>query len=359
MKLEEIRERIDHVDRELLSLIEERLDLGLRTRAHKGDVADSEREKVVISRARHTKLGLIEPDFAERLFGEIIDQSKRKQREVPHLVAFQGDHGAYSEVAARGLVPAGAYIPCVSFDEVVRGVEQGYFDRGVVPVENSLEGAVTAVNDLLTTTSLKAIGEYHVRVRHCLLAAPGTDYRDIRTVFSHPEALSQCRGFLARNKLEPRPFYDTAGAARMVARDTPRAAAAIASQLCAELHGLEIIKEGVEDDSSNSTRFLMLSRDVTQSAGDKCSIIFSTAHEAGALFAVLGLFAQAGINLTRIASKPLRSEPGNYAFFLDFEGTEKEPSIAEVLKKMEDMTVTMKYLGSYPAANGDKVEGKR
>jgi prephenate dehydratase len=236
----------------------------------------------------------------------------------------------------------------MEFIDVFRGVEEGHFDLGVVPVENSLEGAVTQVNDLLTTTDLKVIGEVKVTVHHCLLATEATDYREIRQVFSHPQALAQCRDFLMRNKLEARPYYDTAGAAKMLARENPRAAAAIASSLCAELYDLEIIKEGIEDGPSNSTRFLLLAREPHPDNGDKTSIIFAVPHEAGKLYAVLKLFADAQINLTRIASMPLRSDPGNYSFFLDFEGSDKDATVAEVLKKMEDLAKWVKYLGSYP-----------
>ena len=151
-----------------------------------------------------------------------------------------------------------------------------------------------------------------------------------------------------RNKLEARPYYDTAGAAKMLASENPRAAAAIASSLCAELYDLEIIKEGIEDGPSNSTRFLLLAREPHPDNGDKTSIIFAVPHDAGRLYAVLKLFADAEINLTRIASMPLRSDPGNYSFFLDFEGSDKDATVAGVLKKMEDLTKWMKYLGSYP-----------
>ena len=279
----------------------------------------------------------------------IIEETHRLQEEDRALAAFQGEHGAYGEVAARQLVPEGAYIPCLEFIDVFRGVEDGYFDLGVVPVENSLEGAVTQVNDLLTSTDLKVIGEVKVAVSHCLLATEATDYREIRQVFSHPQALAQCRNFLMRNKLESRPYYDTAGAAKMLARENPRAAAAIASSLCAELYDLEIIKEGIEDGASNSTRFLLLAREPHPNNGDKTSIIFAVPHEAGRLYAVLRLFADAKINLTRIASMPLRSDPGNYSFFLDFEGSDKIETVAAVLKEMEGLTKWMKYLGSYPA----------
>jgi prephenate dehydratase len=219
-------------------------------------------------------------------------------------------------------------------------------------VENSLEGAVTQVNDLLTTTGLNVIGEVKVDVNHCLLATEVTDYREIRVVYSHPQALAQCRDFLMRNKLEPRPYYDTAGAAKMLARENPKAAAAIASSLCAELYNLDIIKEGIEDGPSNSTRFLLLSREPYAGQGSKTSIIFAVAHEAGQLYEVLKLFADAEINLTRISSMPLRSDPSNYSFFLDFEGSEKDEKVMEVMGKVEKMSISLKNLGSYPAHKG-------
>ena len=152
-----------------------------------------------------------------------------------------------------------------------------------------------------------------------------------------------------RNKLEPHPFYDTAGAAKMLARESPKASAAIASRLCAELYDLDIIKEGIEDGSSNSTRFLLLSRDPYTEKGDKTSIIFAVPHEAGKLYDVLRLFAEAEINLTRIASMPLRSDPGNYSFFLDFEGALQDEGVVDVMAKMEKLAIGMKVLGSYPA----------
>ncbi len=350
MKLDDIRTKIDKIDRELLVLLQERMGLALRTRKYKGSVADPDREARMMDRIERLNLDLVERSFTRQLLKTIIEESKRLQQEERALVAFQGEHGAYGEVASRRLVPGGAYIPCLEFVDVIRGVEEGLLDLGVVPVENSLEGAVTQVNDLLTTTTLHVIGEAKVPVKHCLLATDGTDYREIRQVYSHPQALAQCRGFLMRNNLEARPYYDTAGAAKMLARENPRAAAAIASSLCAELYDLEIIKEGIEDGPSNFTRFLVLSREPCEGRGDKTSIIFATPHEAGRLFSVLRLFAEAGINLTRIASMPLRSDPDNYCFFLDFEGAEGDEKVDAVLQAMADMTISFKRLGSYPAA---------
>ncbi|MGD8369636.1 MAG: prephenate dehydratase [Desulfobacterales bacterium] len=349
MKLNEIRTKIDKIDRELLVLLQERMGFALRTKKFKQSVNDPQREEALLARAERMSLDLVERSFTRQLLKTILTESKRLQTEDRPLVAFQGEHGAYGEVAARKLVPGGAYIPCLEFVDVFRGVEDGDLDLGVVPVENSLEGAVTQVNDLLTDTGLQVVGEAKVPVNHCLLATEIGDYRDLRQVFSHPQALAQCRGFLMRNRLEPMPYYDTAGAAKMLARENPRAAGAIASALCAELYDLEIIKEGIEDGPLNTTRFLLLSRDGYAERGDKTSVVFATRHEAGRLFEVLRLFAEAEINLTRIASMPLRQDPDNYCFFLDFEGDGADEKVAQVLSRMEELTITLKRLGSYPA----------
>jgi prephenate dehydratase/chorismate mutase len=353
MKLNEISSKINKIDRELLVLLQERMGLALRSHKFQESSDNTQNEENVLERVNRMNLDLIKSSFSRQLLKTIIDESKRLQDEDRHLVAFQGEHGAYGEVASRKLMPTGAYIPCLEFIDVFRGVEDGHFDLGVVPVENSLEGAVTQVNDLLTSTSLKVIGEVKVVVNHCLLATEATDYREIRVVYSHPQALAQCREFLMRNKLEPRPYYDTAGAAKMLARENPKASAAIASALCGELYDLEIIKEGIEDGPSNSTRFLLLSKEPSAEKKDKTSVIFAVAHEAGQLFNILQLFAEAKINLTRISSMPLRSDPSNYSFFLDFEGSEEDAIVRKVLERMDQMTISLKNLGSYPAYRGE------
>lgn len=349
MKLDEIRQRIDKIDRELLVLLQERMSLAIRSKKFKSTVVDPGREEVVLSRAERMNLALVQSSFARQLLGTIIDESRRLQQEDRSLVAFQGEPGAYSEVACRRLVPGHAFIPCMEFVHVFEGVQEGYLDLGVVPVENSLEGAVTQVNDLLTTTDLKVIGEVRVAVNHCLLATEPVAVSDLRVVYSHPQALAQCQRFLIQNKLEARPYYDTAGAAKMLARENPRAAAAIASPLCAELYDMEIVAQGIADGAANSTRFLLLSRQPYEGRGDKTSIIFATAHQAGRLFNVLRLFAEANINLTRIASMPLRSDPGNYSFFLDFEGDMGDAHVARVFQELDRMGIAVKCLGSYPA----------
>ena len=349
MNLEDIRRKIDKIDRELLVLLQERMGLAIRSKKFKPVVADVKREEVVLARAERMSLDLVQGSFARQLLQAIISESRRLQEEDRKLVAFQGETGAYSEVACRRLVPGGAYIACMEFVDVFKGVREGFFDLGVVPVENSLEGAVTQVNELLTSTDLHVIGELRLPVHHCLLASEPARVEDLRVVYSHPQALAQCQRFLHENHLEPRPYYDTAGAAKMLARENPRAAAAIASELCAELYDLEIVARGIADGPANYTRFLLLSRDPYKGYGDRTSIIFTTAHEAGQLYNVLGLFARANINLTRIASMPVRSDPGNYSFFLDFEGDKLDQAVADIFDQLKRMGVKAKCLGSYPA----------
>jgi len=349
MEISDLREKIDRIDFELLKLIQTRMEIALKTKKFKADVVDSKREEEVLNRVvSHSKvLGLMSPEFTEHLFSKIMEESKQLQAKGYRLVGFQGEHGAFSEVAARKYDLELVYIPCVEFADVFEGVEEGYLDLGIVPVENSLGGAITQVNELLIETPLKIISEVKIPVHHYLLTLPETDYREIRVVYSHPQALTQCRNFLTRNHLEAQPYYDTAGAARMLSMERPKATAAIASELCGEIYDLEIIKENIEDHEENKTRFLVLSKCDLDEPGTKCSIIFSAAHRAGSLFAVLKIFAEAGINLTRIESMPNREDPGNYYFFLDFEGDVRDENIKQVLAAVVQHTIMYKFLGCY------------
>ncbi|HEX2966378.1 MAG TPA: prephenate dehydratase, partial [Syntrophorhabdaceae bacterium] len=277
-------------------------------------------------------------------------ESKDIQKRDLKLTGFQGEHGAYSEAALiaydNSLVP----IPCKEFYDVFYEVISGQLDLGIVPVENSLEGPVTQVNDLLIETDLKIVGEVRLPIQHCLLALPETEYRDLKIVYSHPQALGQCRGFIERHKLEPKSYYDTAGAARMLSETRPNAACVIANRLCSELYGLEIIQDNVEDHNSNSTRFVVLARENdVDSQGDKCSIIYSLKDEAGALFSILKVFSDHDINLTRIESKPNRSDPHNYVFFTDIEGSIGDDKVAAALDEIRKNVTSYKFCGCYKA----------
>ncbi|MBI2837148.1 MAG: prephenate dehydratase [Acidobacteria bacterium] len=351
MDLNETRRQIDRIDFEIVKLLNMRMELALRARKLKPSVQDPAREMDVLSAARKHSQSVVRPEFSEKLFAGIIDESRQLQAQDLTLVGFQGEHGANSELAVRSLDPSWVPIPCVEFVDVFECVRKGQLDGGVVPVENSIEGGVTQVNDLLVEVDVRITGEIRVPIHHCLLALPDSDYRDIKVVYSHPQALAQCREFLARNKLEPRPFYDTAGSAMMLSRERPKAAAVIANRLCAELYDLEILKENIEDHESNSTRFVVLrGGEGVEQDGNKCSIIFRTAHRSGALFSVLKIFSDAGINLTRIESRPIRQDPGNYAFLLDFQGSSSDVRVRRALEAARGETAWFKFLGCYTEA---------
>ncbi len=345
MNLKEIRKHIDLIDAKILTLLHDRMELGLMAKKFKSRIEDREREKEILERITKNIPGLIHARFVKSIFAEIIKESKNLQQGDYELIAFQGEHGAYGEVASRqwrsDLIP----VPCAEFLEVFEGVESRLCDYGIVPVENTLGGSVDQVNRLLINTGLNVVGAVELPIHLCLLAAPGTDHREIRTVYSHPQALAQSREFLSRNKLEPVQYYDTAGAAKMLAEKRPKGSAAIASKLSAQLYNLEIVKEGIEDLDRNMTRFLVLSREENREEGDKCSITFSTEHKAGTLFRVLEVFARGNINLTRIESIP--SEPGNYAFFLDFIGSRKEDKVVKALDTVKGITTNFRMMGSY------------
>lgn len=349
MSLGKIRAKIDRIDFEILDRLNERLELVLRTRKLKPDVRDTEREKDIFSRLKSRAAGssVLRGDFVETLWSRIIQESRRLQARPLKLIGFQGEHGAFGEAAARCFNPNLVTIPCLQFSDVFEGVESGQLDCGIVPVENSLAGPVTMVNEMLVETPLKVVGAVRHRVSHCLLALPETKFDDVKSVYSHPQALSQCRDFLARHGLDGLPFYDTAGAAKMLASERPKRGAVIADRLCARLYNLAVIEAGIEDHPLNFTRFLVVAREPKNGAGAKHSIIFSTPHRAGSLFSVLQLFAEANINLTRIESFPFRSDPRVYIFFLDFQAGAETGDLGNILEKVREKTTMFKHLGSY------------
>ncbi len=349
MSLDKLRKKIDRIDDQLLNLLNDRLELALRTRKLKPAVRDLERERGIISRleARAAGSSILAGEFVAGLFGGIIEESRRVQEKPLELIGFQGEHGAFGEAAAHRFNPDLVTIPCPQFSDVFEGVETGQFDFGIVPVENSLAGPVTLVNEILVDTSLKVVGAVRHRVSHCLLALPDSKFDDLENVYSHPQALSQCRNFLAAHGLEPLSYYDTAGAARMLATERPKKSGVIADSLCADLYNLAIVKSGIEDHPLNFTRFLIVAREPKSAPGAKHSIVFSTAHRAGSLFAVLQLFAESNINLTRIESFPFRSDPRVYIFFLDFQAGPGTVEIGDMLAKVREKTTMLKHLGSY------------
>ena len=268
-------------------------------------------------------------------------------------VAFQGERGAFSEDAVVRYFGSAATLPYPDFDSVFRAVEEGDADRAVVPVENSLEGSVTAVNDLLLENDLTITGEVFVKVVHCLIGQPSAAIADIRRVYSHPQALGQCRRFLAKHpEWERVPSFDTAGSVRMVRDGGCADEAAIASRRAADVYGMKILLEGVQDSDENITRFFVLQKaSRLLEEGDKTSLVFATRSGPGALYEALGCFASRGINMTKVESRPRRGRAWEYAFFVDIDGHADDPVVAGALADLVRKAVFVKVLGSYTRAS--------
>lgn len=268
-------------------------------------------------------------------------------------VAFQGEVGAYSEIAVYKCFGSNVEIkPCKYLSDVFKSVETGEVDYGVVPVENSLEGSVTQTYDLFLAYDLKVYGEVIIKITHCLIVHPGTKLEDVKTIYSHPQALAQCRSFLEKLNCQVIPTYDTAGSVKMIKEGGLKDAGAIASERAAKAYDMSVVARDIGDSPNNYTRFFVLSKEDAPYTGlDKTSIIFSIKSYPGSLYNILGEFALRNINLTKIESRPTRKTPWEYNFYLDFEGHRTEKRCQEALEAIKDKTIFLRVLGSYKAAS--------
>lgn len=282
-----------------------------------------------------------EPSF------QSIDMPKRNSL----CAAFQGERGAYSEIAARRFFgEAIELLPCESFDLVFKRVESHRAEAGIVPIENSQAGCIHQNYDLLLKHRLRIVGELNLRVEHNLIGHPGTSLKSIRMVFSHPQALMQCQGNTAKLKdVKVIAAYDTAGSVKKIKEEKLLDAAAIASELAARIYGMKILKKGIQDNPENFTRFLVLRKTQTLPLGaNKTSLVFSLKNVPGALFRSLSAFALRDIDLYKIESRPLHGRPWEYFFYIDFAGSPKEPNCRNALAHLGEIATFMKVLGSYP-----------
>jgi prephenate dehydratase len=268
------------------------------------------------------------------------------------VVAFQGELGAYSHQAVLQHFGADTEVlPCRTFPQIFDAVHHGQATHGMLPVENSLAGTVIAAYDALIEHDLRLQAEVIFRVSHCLMGPPGLELADAARARSHPQALAQCAGTLRRLGLEPVSYYDTAGSARDLAQEPAPGTLAVASRLAADIYGLAVLMESVEDEAFNFTRFFVLgTTDPERRDPSKTSIIFTTRHVPGALYHVLRELAERGINLTKIESRPRRNRPWHYRFFVDFEGHLDDPPVQAALLAILQQSSFLKVLGSYPAA---------
>jgi prephenate dehydratase len=266
-------------------------------------------------------------------------------------VAFQGERGAYSEIAARRFLGERIELcPCESFDLVFKRVESGRVDSGVIPIENSLAGSIHQNYDLLLKHRLRIVGELNLRVVHNLIANPGTKLASIRTIYSHPQALMQCQSNTAKlRQVRIVPAYDTAGSVKKIKEEKLLDAAAIASDLAAKIYGMKILKRQIQDNSENFTRFLVLRKKAVAPANaNKTSIVFSIRNAPGALFRSLSVFALRDIDLYKIESRPLHGKPWEYLFYVDFAGSLKDRNCRNAVAHLGEIASFMKILGSYP-----------
>jgi prephenate dehydratase len=285
-------------------------------------------------------------------------------------IGFQGEHGAYSEEAIyKQFGREVKTVPTVSIHEVFNLTEAGAVDLGVIPVENSVEGSINETYDMLLSSNLTVIGEVVLRVVHCLIALRTASLKGIKVVYSHPQALAQCRNFVTSRGFQPIVTYDTAGSVKMIKEENLSGAAAIAGERAAEIYGLKVLKKGIEDYSTNSTRFLIVSRGDAKepdgpkgsrvrrggiSHGSKTSLIFAVPHTPGSLYNALEVFAREKINLTKIESRPTKERPWEYFFFVDIEGHRHDAKVLKVLAALAKKTAFLKVLGSYPRSKADR-----
>src|ERR1700723_1706137 len=267
-------------------------------------------------------------------------------------IAIQGELGSFSHEAAETMLPRAKVVPCARLLGVFDRVKQGTVDGAIIPVENSPAGSVAEHFDLLLGREVHIVREFRLRIVHNLIALPGSKFADVRRVYSHPVALDQCRDLFAKYpKLDPVPFYDTAGSVKHVVAEGLRDGAGISSRRAAEVYKGRILKAGVEDDKKNFTRFFLIRRGKPQGARDanKTSLAFSVKNIPGALFKALSVFALRDISLSKIESRPLRGRPWEYVFFVDLLRGDDEDS-RNALRHLAEVTDLVKVLGIYRAA---------
>lgn len=349
--LANLRNQIDTIDEQLVHLLDERARLALSVAKAKngGPVYRPAREEQVIKHILETSEGVLSEAALEAIYREIIAACRSVQQ--PLVVSYLGPEGTYTEEAARARFgTADAYLPFGTIDEVIAMVEKGGARVAVVPVENSTEGSVARTLDVLVDTPLQVVGEIMLPIHHQLLTQTA-NLKDITEVSAHPQALAQCRAWLDKHLPHAKRIAAASNAA--AAHDaqgfnnTHRAA--IASARAATVYGLPMLAKNIEDSKVNTTRFLVLGHDrVSPTGNDRTSLVCSVANKSGTLYALLSVFAEAGINMTKLESRPSPSGLWDYVFFIDIDGHIQDAAIADPLDRLHEHATFVKVLGSYP-----------
>jgi chorismate mutase/prephenate dehydratase len=351
-QLDRLRAAIDDVDERILESLSERARLAREVGSLKvGQAYRPEREAQVLRRIKERNPGPLSDETAALLFREIMSACLALER--PITVAYLGPKGTFSERAAlKHFGLAADALPAPSIDEVFRAVESGSADFGIVPVENSTEGAVGRSLDLMPQTPMKVCGEVIVRIHHHLMAKTAPkEFADIRRVFSHGQSLAQCHEWLNANlpHVERVAVSSNAEAARRAAEEA--GSAAVAGEMAAEHYGLKILASNIEDEPNNTTRFLILGDYEPQPSGkDKTSLVLSARNRAGAVYEMLTPFATRGVSMTKFESRPSRVALWEYLFFVDIEGHRGDANVASALEEVAKIAGYLKVLGSYPTA---------
>ena len=375
MELSEIREKIDAVDDQLLQLFLERMALAEEVAAYKNEhhlpILNKQREREVL--AKVTEKAGDKERYAYHLYSTLFELARSRQAELisaptrveaqikaslatggelfpqTGLVACQGVEGGNSQMACDRLLPRGNIVFVKTFGAVVSAVESGLCKFGVLPIENSANGSVRAVYELLQQHNLSVVRSTRLCIRHELLALPGVKMSDITEIYSHEQALGQCSKFLnGLNGIRIIPCANTAVAAKMVAESGSRHAAAISSHACTALYGLECVNDNINDSDNNYTRFICVTKDPTIYAGaSRISLIISTDNKPGALYEVLSKLAALGINMTKLESCPVTGRNFEFIFFLEIEASVQDPAVRAMLEEMERSCADFHFLGAY------------
>ena len=377
MKLEEIRNEIDSIDEELVSLFIRRMNCAEEVAKYKKEnnlpILDASRERALLNKISDLAGEEFE-GYTRTLYSTILSLSRSYQHKAtnessalykeitdalestPNLfperavVACQGVEGAYSQIAAERLFGAPNIVFFSNWEKVFSAIEAGMCRYGVIPIENSTAGSVKRVYDLMISRNFKIVRSVRVKIDHCLLAKKGTKLSDITEIFSHEQAINQCSAFLASlgNKVKITPVENTARAAQIVAESERTDIASLSSRSCAELYSLETLVSSAQDNGNNHTRFICITNKTEIYPGaDRTSLMIVAPHKPGSLYKILSRFNALGINLLKLESRPIPDRDFEFAFYFDLESSVYSPRLAALLAELEQECDSFNYLGSY------------
>lgn len=374
LDLKEARKNIDAIDKQIVELFEKRMLEANAVAEYKRKtgkaVYDKEREDEKLEHLGQLSSNEFNKKAITELFSQIMSISRKyqytvlpqtskladfkKAEELPvgpdTKVCYFGVPGAHTHQAMEDFFGEEITgISCPTFQIVMEAVEQGEADYGVLPIENSSTGGITANYDLLLNYSNCIVGQYVNRIEQCLLALPGVAMDELKTVYSHPQGLLQCSGFLKEHpELDQIEFSNTATAAKKVAEDRERSQAAIAAKRAAKEYGLQVLKEGIQQEKNNSTRFIVIGREPIYLAdSNKIALCIELSHECGTLYRILSHFLFNGLNMTQIESRPMKGKNWEYRFFIDIEGNLEDPSVQNALRGIKEEAKSVRVLGNF------------